>query len=145
MKFIPIILFAFVLSGCQGTETTTTAVPIGSTTESSTDSTPEIQTESETIASEPPTSETIVIDVRSKEEWETGHVEQAHHIPHTEIADRISEVTENKDSKIVVYCAVGGRAGKAKTSLEELGFTNVENGGGYDDVKNRFAKEETTP
>lgn len=81
---------------------------------------------------------TIVIDVRSKEEWDTGHVETAVHIPHTEIADRIGEVTEDKDAKIVVYCKVGGRAGIAKESLEGLGFTNVENGGGFDDVKDRF-------
>lgn len=82
--------------------------------------------------------ETIVIDVRSKSEWDSGHVERAFHIPHTEIAERISEVTSDKDAKIVLYCAVGGRAGKAKTTLENLGFTNVENAGGYDDVKDRY-------
>lgn len=83
-------------------------------------------------------SKEIVIDVRSKEEWNTGHVEQAIHIPHTEIAERISEVTDDKDATIIVYCAVGGRAGKAKVELEKLGFTNVENAGGYDDVKQRY-------
>ena len=81
----------------------------------------------------------IVIDVRSQEEWDSGHVEQALHIPHTEIAQRIAEVTEDKTSRIVVYCAVGGRAGKAKTTLEGLGFTNVENAGGYDDIKSRYS------
>ena len=81
---------------------------------------------------------TFVIDVRSKEEWESGHVESAVHIPHTEIGDRIDEVTQDKDAKIVVYCAVGGRAGRAKAKLEELGYSNVENGGGFDDVKDRF-------
>ncbi|MEZ6134597.1 MAG: rhodanese-like domain-containing protein [Pirellulaceae bacterium] len=83
-------------------------------------------------------ADTIVIDVRSESEWESGHVSQAFHIPHTEIAERISEVTTDKAAKIVLYCAVGGRAGKAKTELEKLGYTNVENGGGYDDVKDRF-------
>lgn len=157
MKSIPIILFAAVLIGCQGTETTTTPAPADtaadtaadtpaeSSTDSQTDSTTETQEDPESAASENQSDETIVIDVRSKEEWETGHVEQAHHIPHTELADRIGEVTEDKDAKIVLYCAAGGRAGKAKTSLEELGFTNVENGGGYDDVKDRFANEETKP
>lgn len=79
-----------------------------------------------------------VIDVRSKDEWDTGHVESATHIPHTEIGERISAVTTDKSAKIVLYCAVGGRAGRAKTKLEELGYTNVENAGGYDDVKDRF-------
>ncbi|WP_419581527.1 rhodanese-like domain-containing protein [Stieleria magnilauensis] len=50
----------------------------------------------------------------------------------------MSEVTDDKDARIVVYCAVGGRAEKAKAKLEELGITNVENGGGFDDVKDRF-------
>ena len=80
----------------------------------------------------------FVIDVRSKAEWESGHVAQAVHIPHTEIGSRIVEVTNDKDANIVVYCRVGGRAKIAKDKLEELGFTNVENGGGYDDVKDRF-------
>lgn len=83
-------------------------------------------------------ADVFVIDVRTEDEWNSGHVEQAAHIPHTEIAGRISEVTTDKDAKIVVYCAVGGRAGKAKDALEQLGYTNVENGGGYDDVKERF-------
>ena len=87
------------------------------------------------------TPKVIVIDVRSKDEWDTGHVEKAVHIPHTEIADRIGEVTDDKEAKIVVYCKVGGRAGVAKKALEELGFTNVENGGGFDDVKDRFKSE----
>jgi len=80
----------------------------------------------------------FVIDVRSQEEWEAGHVERASHIPHTEIADRIKEVTDDKNAKIVLYCAAGSRAGIAKKALEDLGFTNVENAGGYDDVKDRL-------
>lgn len=83
-------------------------------------------------------SPVFVIDVRTQREWDAGHVSQAVHIPHTEISDRISEVTEDKAAKIVLYCAVGGRAGIAKTKLEELGYTNIENAGGYDDVKERF-------
>lgn len=44
-----------------------------------------------------------VIDVRSQEEWESGHLSQAVHIPHTEIAQRIAEVTDNKSAKLVLY------------------------------------------
>ena len=86
----------------------------------------------------------LVIDVRSKAEWDSGHVAQAVHIPHTEIGDRIGEVTDDKGANIVVYCRVGGRAKIAKDKLEELGFTNVENGGGYDDVKDRFKETSQT-
>jgi len=84
-------------------------------------------------------SDTILIDVRSQAEWDEGHVEQAVHIPHTEIADRISEVTDDKSANIVVYCKSGGRAGTAKKALEELGFTSVENIGGLQDAQDRFA------
>ncbi|MFK8112477.1 MAG: rhodanese-like domain-containing protein [Rubripirellula sp.] len=84
----------------------------------------------------------FVIDVRGKSEWDTGHVAHAAHIPHTEIVERIGEVTDDKNARIVVYCAVGGRAGKAKAALEELGFTNVENAGGFDDIKSRYEGDE---
>ena len=112
----------------------------GCTTDAPTTATPATTRGVSEKATNPPesTPDTIVIDVRSKVEWDTGHVGKAVHIPHTEIAERISEVTTVKDAKIVVYCAVGGRAGKAKKTLEELGFINVENGGGYEDVKDRF-------
>ncbi|GAB5406194.1 MAG: rhodanese-like domain-containing protein [Aureliella sp.] len=83
----------------------------------------------------------IVIDVRSADEWDTGHVASAVNIPHSEIADRIAEVTDDKGANIVLYCKSGGRAGRAKDALEGLGFTNVENAGGYDDVKDRFPAE----
>lgn len=118
MRYVILFLFAFLIAGC-------------------TSGSPEISTEPK-----PDDKDAIVIDVRSQKEWDGGHVEKAVHIPHTEIVERISEVTNDKDAKIVVYCAVGGRAGKAKTALEGIGFTNVENGGGYDDVKDRF-KEPT--
>jgi phage shock protein E len=80
----------------------------------------------------------FVIDVRTQAEWDSGHVEQAIHIPHGEIANRINEVTSDKNAEIVVYCAAGSRAGRAKVALEQLVFTNVENAGGYDDIKQRY-------
>jgi phage shock protein E len=80
----------------------------------------------------------FVIDVRTQAEWDSGHVERAIHIPHGEIANRINEVTSDKNAEIVVYCAAGSRAGRAKVALEQLGFTNVENAGGYDDIKQHY-------
>ena len=134
-KKLLILVCTCLLAGCAS-EPAADPAP-AATTESPADAPPE---EAATTGEEEVTDEqeAIVIDVRSKEEWDTGHVESAVHIPHTEIADRIAEVTENKEAKIVVYCRVGGRAGMAKEALEAQGFTNVENGGGYDDVKDRF-------
>ncbi|MCO8123118.1 rhodanese-like domain-containing protein [Stieleria sp. TO1_6] len=130
MRYAFLFLSASLLLGCSSEPTTNLT---------ETDSATSTETIDPQTASGPVSeSDAIVIDVRSQEEWDDGHVEQAVHIPHTEIADRIGEVTDDKNAKIVVYCAVGGRAGKAKTKLEELGFTNVENAGGYDDIKQQY-------
>lgn len=138
---IAIVLLAVTLTlGCADNAPPTTTTTPPTTTPTTTAPTPENDA-ADTVAVPSPEDadeEPIVIDVRSQSEWDSGHVSRAVHIPHTEIAERISEVTADKDAKIVVYCAVGGRAGMAKTTLEELGYTNVENGGGFDDVKERF-------
>lgn len=139
MKPIVYTLFLTLLAGCATESPSESTAPESAEPAAAATETSEPDTSESTSAAEPDaTNEVIVVDVRSKEEWDSGHVETAIHIPHTEIADRIAEISDNKDAKIVTYCAVGGRAGKAKEALEALGFTNVENGGGYDDVKDRF-------
>jgi phage shock protein E len=81
------------------------------------------------------------IDVRSIGEYESGHVDGAVNIPHTEIAERIGEVTGDKDDVIYLYCRSGRRSGIAKSVLEDAGFTNVVNIGGLSDAQD-FAAEE---
>lgn len=78
--------------------------------------------------------EEIWVDVRTQEEWDSGHLEEAIHIPHEQIVARIEEITSNKDATIHLYCRSGGRAGRAKSALEALGFNNVVNAGGYEDI-----------
>ena len=63
----------------------------------------------------------IVIDVRSKLEWDMGHDAYAIHLPHT----RISEYKGDKNQPIKVSCTSGRRAGEAKQKLEEMGYKNV--------------------
>lgn len=81
-----------------------------------------------------------VIDVRTEEEWNEGHVEGAILIPLLEIKDRISEVTKDKKAPIALYCASGGRSGRAELILKEQGYENVENWGGVDEAKERLKK-----
>lgn len=83
-------------AGCQQNTTTAVAPPTPETV-SVTD--PEVTPEEP--AEEAPKE--FVIDVRSQEEWDTGHLSQAILIPHTDIAERISEVTEDKSAKLVLY------------------------------------------
>ncbi len=81
----------------------------------------------------------LVIDVRTPEEFATGHLDQATNIPVDQIeaqAEAIAgKVGGDKSKSIVLYCGSGARAGRAKSTLEKAGFTNVTNAGGYKDLK----------
>ena len=96
------------------------------------------QKDDTTAASPEAAAVEFVIDVRTQEEWDKGHLEQAIRIPHTEVSERIGEVTEDKSAKLVLYWQSGGRAGRAKEALEKMGYTNVENGGGFEELKDRY-------
>lgn len=76
----------------------------------------------------------VWIDVRTPREYARGHVDNAVNIPYQDIGKRITEVTSNKDRKIIVYCASGHRAGIARETLLKLGYTDVTNAGGYRDI-----------
>ncbi len=73
----------------------------------------------------------LIIDVRSADEFSSGHKENAINIPIQDL-DNSSFIQElHKDTPIQVYCHSGGRAEMAKRVLEFRGFTNVENLGGF--------------
>lgn len=67
----------------------------------------------------------LIIDVRSEDEFASGHVPGALNIPHTEIAARLSELRDHKHQEVVVYCESGRRAAIAMGVLEQAGFTTV--------------------
>jgi len=79
-----------------------------------------------------------VIDVRTAEEWQAGHIEGAIHIPYDQMADRIAEVTRDKAAAIALYCRSGRRSGIALKRLKELGYTNVENLGSLQDAQKKL-------
>ena len=54
------------------------------------------------------------LDVRSEAEFNEGHIEGAVNIPHTEVGERIGEMTEDKSAEIILYCRSGGRAGRRR-------------------------------
>jgi phage shock protein E len=85
------------------------------------------------------------IDVRTAAEFNTGHLAGAVNIPHGEIANEIGGLTQDKNAEIYLYCRSGGRAGKALNALEKLGYTQVVNEGGYDDVVEKMKKVEAKP
>lgn len=77
----------------------------------------------------------LLVDVRTQEEFDGGHLEGALLIPVDEIVSRASELGDDKNRAIVLYCRTGNRSGQAKRALEELGYTNVMNAGGYESLK----------
>ncbi len=67
----------------------------------------------------------LILDVRSPEEYAEGHVPGAINIPHDQLGSRLAEIGSYKDKEIVLYCAVGGRAGKAANTLRAAGFSKL--------------------
>ena len=67
----------------------------------------------------------VIVDVRSKSEYESGHVPGALHLPFYALWTRHSEIKENPEDPVVLYCEHGPRAGIAKFALWTLGYTNL--------------------
>lgn len=81
------------------------------------------------------------IDVRTAEEFHSGHVQGAAHMPFEEIAARISEVTTDKDATLRLYCRTGRRSGIALETLQAMGFHNATNEGGYEEVLQKLTPQ----
>lgn len=72
----------------------------------------------------------VLVDVRSRAEWEGGHIPGALHIPLGELAERQTEIPST--GPVVVQCRTGGRAAIGASLLQRLGRTNVlKFDGGY--------------
>jgi rhodanese-related sulfurtransferase len=65
----------------------------------------------------------VVIDVRTPEEYASGHVPDAVNIPFDQVAQRIAEV--EAPHGVVLYCMVGPRARKGESALLAVGYTSV--------------------
>ena len=72
----------------------------------------------------------IILDVRTLEEYNAGHIENAVLLPVTDISNKGEEILSNKDSKILVYCRSGNRSATASKQLIKMGYTNVYDFGG---------------
>ena len=67
----------------------------------------------------------VLLDVRTKAEYDSGHILNAINITHEEILESPELLTEYKDSQMVVFCRSGVRAGKVIQLLESLGFEDI--------------------
>lgn len=80
----------------------------------------------------------VVIDVRTPEEYQGGHVNGSKNIPLGEFADRIEEI-KSMNNKIVFCCASGGRSGQATRISQQQGIDCI-NGGSWFEVQ--FANQQ---
>lgn len=80
----------------------------------------------------------VLVDVRSPEEFNKGHLNGAINVP----VKNISFINENyeKDDEIVVYCKTGARASNAVDGLNKFGFKYVYNAGGLSDYNDEFGE-----
>lgn len=83
----------------------------------------------------PAPGQPLIIDVRTRDEYRQEHVRQAVNIPYDEIADRIAAFAPDRDARIVLYCRSGRRSGVAEQTLRQLGYRQIENRGGLNDMQ----------
>ena len=75
----------------------------------------------------------IILDVRTQEEYDEGHIPGAIVISHEEITEKAEEMLTDKNQLILVYCRSGRRSKIAAEALVELGYTNIKEFGGIID------------
>ena len=85
-------------------------------------------------------SEYIIIDARTQEEYDQGHIPGAIMIPEYEIAVRAENELPDKDQLILVYCRSGRRSKIAAEELVKLGYTNIKEFGGIIDWEYEIVK-----
>ena len=117
-KIILIILVAFLLVGCEEkAKTNDVSNNISNSAIKSIDC--------NTAKDYSSRKDYFLIDVRTKEEYESYHLENAINIPVDEINRILEDKNINKNSTIIVYCKSGVRSNNAAVALQTLGYKNI--------------------
>lgn len=78
------------------------------------------------------TPDLVVVDVRTLQEFQAGHLRGAKHLDRGLLEFRVEREIPDKSAPILVYCRSGGRGALATATLMEMGYTNVRNlAGGF--------------
>jgi len=75
----------------------------------------------------------VILDVRTQEEYDAGHIPGAILVPNETIVDKQPELLPDLDAEILVYCRSGNRSAQAAKKLIAIGYTNVVDFGGIID------------
>ena len=82
----------------------------------------------------------ILLDVRTKGEYESGYIPGAINIPLSDIDEKIISFLPDKSQMILVYCRSGNRSREASDKLSKLGYFNVLEIGGINAWKGEIVK-----
>ena len=85
----------------------------------------------------------VILDVRTEEEFNEGHIPDAVCLPAETIGSEAPAQLPDKDQVILIYCRTGIRAAGAAEQLAKLGYTNVYEFGGIVNWKGEIVKEES--
>ncbi|MCO5288527.1 MAG: rhodanese-like domain-containing protein [Bacteroidetes bacterium] len=78
-----------------------------------------------------------IIDVRTKQEFQGGHIKGSVNIPLQNLSNNLSKI--KKDKPVITCCASGMRSAPAKSILASKGFNEVYNGGGWMSLQNKIS------
>lgn len=80
----------------------------------------------------------IILDVRSKREYATGHIKGSINISLDTLGGNLDKL-KDKNKPIITCCASGMRSASAKSILKSNGYTQVHNGGGWYGLQNKIS------
>ena len=79
----------------------------------------------------------VIVDVRTKGEFEGGHIRGSVNIPVDQLRNNLNKL-KDKNKPIITCCASGIRSASAKSLLIANGYTEVYNGGGWSSLQSRL-------
>ena len=85
--------------------------------------------------------EVVVVDVRTWEEYDGGHIENAVLVPNESIGSEMPETLPDKEATLLIYCRSGRRSKDAAQKLLKLGYQSVYDFGGVIDWPYELVKE----
>lgn len=79
----------------------------------------------------------VIIDVRTKAEYNSGHIKGSKNIPLNSLGQNLKKIGR-KGVPVITCCASGMRSASAKNILQSAGFVEVHNGGGWRNLQNKI-------
>ncbi len=70
-------------------------------------------------------SDGVVVDVRDKKEFESGHIVESINIPLIKLEQRITELNKHKEKPVIIVCKMGHQSTDACSKLQQAGFSQV--------------------